>query len=177
MQTPIQEVYPDHQIFMFCGHVAGEDAANLQSGYVIADTPQYAIANMKGFGFSILAISSLAEIRETIAILELIAERNSGVEPFEYLDLHHEKPVMYSDDNVFTFVGRYQNNDSPYSKVGFVIAPSAEFATEHLLTQQFTVHSIISLADLRKEETRLRLIAMGEPDVDDYNWLNMKLAA
>ncbi len=160
---------------MYCGHIVGDDASNLQSGYVVADTPQYAIENMLGYGFSISAISSLAEIRETIAILDLIAERNPAVEPFEYLDLHHEKPAIYMDNNVFTYVGRYLDSDSPYSKVGFVIAPSADFAIKYLCNHKFSVHSITSLEELRTEDARLRLIALGEPDVDDFNLLNFKL--
>lgn len=175
-QSSNQEIYPDHQVFMFCGHIVGDDAANLQSGYVIADTPQYAIENMMGYGFSISAISSLAEIRETMVILELIEERNPEVEPFEYLDLHPEKLARHPDDNVFTFVGRFKNNGL-YSKVGFASAASAEDVTKHLQSQQFSVDSITSLADLRKEEARLRLIAFGRPDIDDYNHLNLKLVS
>lgn len=161
---------------MYCGHIIGDCETNLQSGYVVADTPQLVIENMLGFGFSISAISSLAEIGETIAILGLIAEQNPAVEPFEYLNFHTERPEIYAADQVFTFVGRDENS-GPYSKVGFVIAPNAELVTERLRSSRFNVQSITSLADLREEEARLRLIAQGEPDVDDYNCLNMKLAS
>lgn len=176
MQELTADIHPDHQVFMYCGHTIGDDETQLQSGYVVADTPQYAIESMLGYGFSIAAISSLAEIRETMAILDLIAERNPAVEPFEYLDLQTNKLVTCPDSQAFTFVGRYQDG-GPYSKVGFVLAPSAELVTEHLSSMHFTVQSITSLADLREQEQRLCLIAKGDPDVDDYNWINLKLAS
>lgn len=172
MQT--QETYPDHQVFTFCGHVVDEDIFDLKSGFVIADTPQVAITSMREFGFSIMAISSLAEVRETIAILELIAMRNPEVEPCEYLNLCHEDLPLYPDENVLTYVGRYENG-SPYSKMGFVIAPSAAFVSEYLHSHSFTVHSATSLAELRGAEHELRQIASGHPDVDDCSYLNLKL--
>lgn len=174
MQT--QDTYSDCQVFTFCGHIADDDVLNLKSGYIIADTPQYAIESMRGFGFSITAISSLAEVRETIAILELIAERNPAVEPFEYLDLCPESLPKHPDDKVFTFVGKY-TDDSPYMKMGFVISPSIEIVSEYLLSHKFTVHSCTSLADLREEEHQLRQIALGDPEVDDCSYLNLKLAS
>ena len=173
MQT---QEYPDHQVFTFCGHIVDEDVLNLKSGYVVADTPQNAIESMQGFGFSITAISSLAEVKETIAILELIAERNPAVEPYEYLDLYPESLPQYPDDKVLTFVGRY-DNDSPYSKMGFVIAPSVDFVSEYLRSHQFTVHSTTSLADLREAAHELLQIALGHPSVDDCSYINLKLAS
>lgn len=142
--TQTQMPHPDHHVFMYCGYIVGDDESNLQSGYVVADTPQFAIDNMLGFGFSISAISSLAEIRETIAILDLIAEQNPAVEPFEYLNFHTERLAAYAADQVFTFMGRAENS-GPYSKVGFVIAPSAGLVTERLRSQSFHVQSITSL--------------------------------
>ena len=53
---------------MYCGHIIGDCETNLQSGYVVAYTPQLVIENMLGFGFSISAISSLAEIGRTPAL-------------------------------------------------------------------------------------------------------------
>lgn len=169
------EMYPVHQVFTFCGHVV-DDTCNLKSGYVIADTPQVVITSMQEFGFYVMAISSLAEVRETIAILELIAERNPAVEPYEYLDLYSESTPQYPDDKVFTFVGR-SDNDSPYSKMGFAIAPSAECVSEYLHSHNFTVHSATSLADLREAEHELQQIALGRPDVDDCSCLNLKLVS
>lgn len=168
--------YPDHQVFTFCGHIADEDALNLKSGYVVADTPQNAIESMQGFGFLVTAISSLAEVKETIAILELIAERNPAVEPYEYLDLYPETLPKYPDDKVFTFVGRY-DDDSPYSKMGFAIGPSVDFVSEFLRSHQFNVHSTTSLADLRDAARELLQIALGHPSVDDCSYINLKLAS
>jgi len=175
MQTQ-ETAYPDHQVFTFCGHIVDEDALDLKSGYVVADSPQNAIESMQGFGFSITAISSLAEVRETIAILELIGERNPAVEPYEYLDLYPESLPSYPDDKVFTFVGRY-NNDSPYSKMGFAIASSSDFVSEYLHSHQFTVQSTTSLADLRGAAHELQQIALGHPGVDDCSYLNLKLSS
>lgn len=174
MQT--QAAYPDHQVFTFCGHIADDDAINLKSGYVVADTPQNAIESMHEFGFSITAISSLAEVKETIAILELIAEKNPEVEPYEYLDLYPENLPSYPADKVFTFIGRY-NNDSPYSKMGFAIAPNSDFISEYLHSHQFAVHSTTSLADLRDAAHELQQIALGQPEVDDCSYLNLKLSS
>lgn len=173
MQT---QEYPDHQVFTFCGHIVDEDVLNLKSGYVVADSPQNAIESMQGFGFLITAISSLAEVRETIAILELIAERNPAVEPCEYLDLYPESLPQYPDDKVFTFVGWY-DNDSPYSKMGFAIAPSVAFVSEYLRSHRFTVHSITSLADLREAAHELLQIALGHPGVNDCSYINLKQAS
>lgn len=171
-----QVKYPDHQVFTFCGHAVDDYSPNLKSGYVIAETPQVVIKSMQEFGFSVMAISSLAEVRETISILDLIAERNSAVGPSEYLNLCPESIPQYPDDKVFTFVGQ-SYNDSPYSKMGFAIAPSAKFVSEYLHSHNFTVHSTTSLSDLREAEHELRQIALGHPDVDDCSCLNLKLTS
>lgn len=173
MQT---QEHPDHQVFAFCGHIVDEDVLDLKSGFVVADTPQNAIESMHGFGFLITAISSLAEVKETIAILELIAERNPAVEPYEYLDIYPESHPPYPDDKVFTFIGRC-DDDSPYLKMGFAVAPSADFVSEHLRAHQFSVHSATSLANLREAAHELAQIAQGHPSVDDCSYINLKLTS
>jgi hypothetical protein len=171
MQT--QEMYPAHQVFTFCGHISDDDALSLKSGYVVADSPQFAITSMQEYGFSITAISSLAEIRETISIMQLIAERNPEVEESEFLDLLPEKMSRYSDGKVFTYVGRH--DDSANLKMGFVIAPDTEYVTMFLHSHHFTVHSITSLEDLRIAESELKQLADGDLDCDDCGCLNLKL--
>jgi len=169
-----QGVYTEDQVFMFCGHVDGHDILNLKSGYVVADTPQNAIQGMQEFGFSITAISSLAEVRSTIQILEMIAERHPDVEQSEYLDLYPGTPDRYPEDKVFTFVGSYLSNQVVL-KMGFVIASGIDFATEYLRSHQFEIHSATSLQELRAVEQYLQLIALGDSDEDDCGYVNLKL--
>lgn len=167
-------VHPEHHVFTFCGHVADEEAINLKSGYAVAVSPQIAIQSMQEFGFTITAISSLSEIRETLAILELIASRSPEVEPNEFLDLYPENLGSYPDDKVFTFIGRYEDSTSPYSKMGFAVAPSCESMTTYLQSHQFAVQSFTSLADLRAAANELQLIALGTPGIDDCGYVNLK---
>ena len=175
MQT--QSSFSASQVFTFCGHIADDDVLNLKSGYVVAADPQAAIASMQEYGFSITAISSLSEVRETIGILELIARRDSDVDPSEYIDLASDEiNLPICDQSVFTFVG-YYGSDLHEPKVGFAIATDFILLCDYLQRHQFTVHSVTSLEDLRGAERELEAIATGNPNVDDCNYLNLILSS
>ncbi len=169
--------HPAHQVFTICGHVVNKGAVS-HMGYVIADTPQIAIERMQGYGFSVTAISSLAEVRETIAMMEMIANGNPEIASDEYLNLMEPNPNSPClDANVFSFVGSKSNDDPRCMKMGFVIAQDAPSASAYLQARQFTTHSITSLADLRDVEQQLCQIAHGDPDVDDCSYINLKFAS
>ncbi len=167
-------VYSEHQVFMFCGHVEGHDTINLKSGYIVADNPESAIQEMHDYGFLITAISSLAEVRSTIQILEMIATKHPEVEKSEYLDLYPGNPEKYPEDKVFTFVGSYAGNDVVY-KMGFVVASGIDFATEFLRSHQFEINSYTSLQSLREVEAYLQSISRGDTEDDDCGYINLKL--
>lgn len=166
-----QETYSTSQVFTFCGHIANDDILNLKSGYVVANTPHVAISCMQEYGFSITAISSLAEVKEMIGILELIAERNSTIDPTEFVDLSDGKAPV-ADDAVFTFVG-YYGNDQRVLKVGFALAPDSMHLKQYLHQHQFIVHSITSLCDLRDTDHELESIAIGSKCIDDCSYINL----
>lgn len=168
----MQQAYPDHQVFMFCGHIADDVPEKLKSGYAVADTANIAVAGMHECGFAITAISSLAEVREMLRILQLVSERDPEVDPTEYLDLYPANPPCYPEDKVFTFVGCYESGEQP--QMGFAVAPSAEFVSTYLRSHHFYVHSITSLADLRETEHQLQEIAEGNEAADMSCYINFK---
>lgn len=172
-----QTTFNPSQVFTFCGHIVDEDALNLKSGYVIAADPEAAITSMRGYGFSITAISSLNEVKETIGILQLIAARTPEVDASEYIDLVKDaESLPVRDERVFTFVGHYGAEIGDL-KVGFALATSASLLCDYLEGYQFVIHSVTSLADLRASERELELIAAGSPSIDDCNYLNLMLSS
>ncbi|RQR11291.1 hypothetical protein [Burkholderia stagnalis] len=164
-------MYADTEIFSFSGHVVGDGAASIKSGFVLAASAQAAIDGMREAGFNIQAISSLAEVKQTIGILDLIAEQNPEVDASEYVDVYPGDQKPYPADNVFCFTGHLVDAAGAL-KAGFIVASSVDFVVEYLRGFGFLVQSAQSLSDLRRLGDDLTRIAAGGEDSDDEGLLN-----
>jgi len=92
----MSSTYAENEVFSFCGHLEGELGGELKSGYAVAQSAEEAIRSMRECGFYISAITSLAEVKQTVSILELIAHRHPDIEPTDYVDVY---PAEIQDGN------------------------------------------------------------------------------
>jgi hypothetical protein len=164
-------MYADTEIFAISGHVVGDAAASIKSGFVLAASAQDAIDGMRETGFNVQAISSLAEVKQTIGILDLIAEQNPEVDASEYVDVYPGDQKPYPADNVFCFTGHLVDA-AGVLKAGFIVASSVDFVVEYLRGFGFLVQSAQSLSDLRRLGGELARMAAGDGDTNDEGLLN-----
>lgn len=164
-------MYSDTDVFTFSGHIEGEDPTGIKSGYLLASSAQVGIDAMRETGFVVQAISSLAEIKQTIGILDLIAHQNPEVDASEYVDVYPGGEHPYPADKVFCFTGHLVDA-AGVLKAGFIVASSLEFVAEYLRGFGFLVQSAQSLADLRRLSVELGRVASGDYDESDGCLLN-----
>ncbi len=170
-----EHVHDDQEVFTFCGYIQGDTVAQLKTGFVVAKTPQDAITAMRDCGFIITALSSLAEVRQMIHILDKIAQKDPGVEATEFLDAYPEKATQYPDGSVFCFTGHVVSTEGTL-KTGFIVASDIHFVTDYLHGLGFVVESATSLADLRRVMAEMQLIAREDPDIEHSHFINFKAA-
>lgn len=173
--SSVHQVHEDDHVFAICGHVQGEDPSRLRTGYVVANTPIDAIDGMRGCGFAVTAITSLADVKRTAQILEMIAHQHPAVEPSEFLDVYPLRKTPYPEDSVFCFSGHVVDASGAL-KSGFIVASDVEFVIDYLKGFGFVVESATSLADLRRTMADLKEIALGEGE-DNSHFVNLKEAA
>ncbi|MCM3609228.1 hypothetical protein M4D49_27460 [Cupriavidus pauculus] len=169
-------IYGDEQVFTFCGYVMGDEPSNLLNGYAVADSPTAAIDGMREHGFAITALASLAEVKQTIQILEMIAQKHPEVEPSEFVDVYPRNVTPYPEDAVFCFTGHVVDA-SGVLKSGFIAASNVQFVIDYLRGFGFQVESATSLADLRNTVTELVDIACNDPQGCNSHFINLKDAA
>lgn len=169
-QSPVHE---DHQVFTFCGHIESDDVTKLRTGYVVAESPMKAIGAMRECGFVITAITSLAEVRQTIQILEMIAQQHPEVEASEFLDVYPGSSSPYPEDSVFCFSGHVVDANGSL-KSGFIVASGVQFVIDYLRGLGFVVENATSLVDLRRIMAEMVEIATDGPDVDHSSYVNFK---
>lgn len=173
MMTSVSEVHEDHQVFTFCGHIENDDVTKIRTGYVIAETTMSAINAMRECGFVITAITSLAEVRQTIQILEMIAHQHPEVERSEFLDVYPGSSSPYPEESVFCFSGHVVDASGAL-KSGFIVASGVQFVIDYLQGFGFVVESATSLADLRQTMAEMIQIAIDGPGVDHSCYVNFK---
>lgn len=167
-------VHEDNQVFTFSGYVDGGDNAIFNTGYVVAESPLMAIEAMRECGFIITAITSLAEVKQTIRILEMIALQHPEVERSEFLVAYsNNSNNEYPEDNVFCFTGHVVDASGSL-KSGFIVASDVQFVIDYLHGFGFVVESAMSLLDLRRVMSEMLLIANEDQSIDHSHFINFK---
>lgn len=169
-------VYPENQVFSFCGHIEDRPSSEVKSGYVVADTAELAIASMRDYGFVVSAITSLSEVKQTVSILELIAQQHPAVEPSEFVDVYPAQIRPYPEESVFCFTGHVVDKFGAL-KAGFIVASDVEFVINYLQGLGFIVESATSLGDLRQVMADMLKIAADDHSFDHSCVVNVKAAA
>lgn len=172
----IDRVHEDDQVFTYCGRVEGNEPSKLLTGYAVASSAVEAISGMREFGFVITAITSLAEVKQTIQILEMIAHNHPEVEASEFLDVYPRSVTPYPEDSVFCFSGHVVDVNGTL-KSGFIVASSVQFVVDYLQGLGFVVESATSLADLRQTMSEMAEIASDQSEEFNSHFVNLKLAA
>ena len=175
-QAESGKAHADHEVFSFCGHIEGSSVADLRSGYVVAITPAAAIESMRACGFTIKAVSSLAEVKQMIDILEKIATQHPEVEASEFIDALDQPVSQYAEENVFCFSGHVVS-PSGSLKSGFMVASDIQFVTDFLHGLGFVVESASSLTDLRRVMGEMMEVAGGNDNFPETHFVNFKVLA
>lgn len=156
-------------VYVFSGHVHGQASTSLARGYALAPDPQSVIDTMHRAGFTVIALLSLDELREMIAMMGTIEEGDP--EAVDQGDLivsdamagerqpSGRLPFPLGEERVFTFTGRPRPNTSLWT--GFVVAHSPEDVRRYLATFGFRAEAVASLRDLRELERTLDDVAQG----------------
>ncbi|TAL63644.1 MAG: hypothetical protein EPN79_15940 [Burkholderiaceae bacterium] len=155
----------DHQVFTFTGHVEADDRADpsLSRGYALANDPASVIATMRDYGFEVTAMSSLADLRETMMLLNAIRRRDPEIEQdSEYLKTDGMAAFhgIYPPTSVFTFMGKARSSTT--LSAGFIVAESDEALVACLGAYQYTVVAFSSLQDLEHITAELHAVACGQ---------------
>ena len=140
----MSSTYAENEVFSFCGHLEGELGGELKSGYAVAQSAEEAIRSMRECGFYISAITSLAEVKQTVSILELIAHRHPDIEPTDYVDVYPAEIQPYPESNVFCFTGHVVDAFGAL-KAGFIVASDVDFVVTYLKGLDFAVEFATSL--------------------------------
>jgi len=172
----VEYLFPAHEVFSYSGYAVGDSSADLRAGFAVGEDAHAVIDGMKGHGFNITAITSLAEAREAQHILELIAGRDPQVEASEYVDTCPDAVAPIAEDRVFSFCGQVVDGHGGLHS-GFIIASSANFVVSYLQSLGFVVEATVSFSDLRRTIAELEHIQRtGEPE-DDTSFVNFHEAA
>ena len=168
--------YAESEVFSFCGHLEGELDSELKSGYAVAQSAEDAIRSMRECGFCISAITSLAEVKQTVSILELIAHRHPDIEPTDYVDVYPAEIRPYPESNEFCFTGHVVDAFGAL-KAGFIVASDVDFVVSYLKGLGFVVESATSLEQLRQAMADMMAIAADDASFDHSCVVNFKSAA
>lgn len=118
----------------------------------------------------------LAEVKQTVSILELIAHRHPDIEPTDYVDVYPAEIRPYPESNVFCFTGHVVDAFGAL-KAGFIVASDVDFVVSYLKGLGFVVESATSLEQLRQAMADMMAIAADDASFDHSCVVNFKSAA
>ncbi|MDH0740982.1 hypothetical protein [Stenotrophomonas maltophilia] len=171
----MQPVHPDNHVFTVAGRVAG--LGDQKGAYVIATSPEELVARFRDWDFEVTSIASLADVRQSVEILEAIASCSAEVGAEEYLDLLPVEPGQRrQSSNVFTFVGQYLGGGlGPEAGVlaGFGTAADASALSGYLRSVGFDVLSVMSHSEALDLQAEMRLVAC-DALADEAHLVNLK---
>lgn len=166
-------VHQAGEVFSFAGYLSDSSREDLVTGYAVAEGPQGLLAGAAKTGLTVVALTSLAELDETIGVLEAIASRHPQVDPAEVVDVYPAEVTSYPADSVFCFTGHIVDARGQL-KSGFIVASDVNFLVDYLHGLGFVVESAASLSDLKRTRDQLTKIALGTYDAGDFDLLDLK---
>lgn len=168
-------VHADHEVFTISGRVEG--LSDDKGTFVIAESADDVSKTFAGWGFTITAMASLADVNQSLVILEALASRNPDVGPEEYVDLLPDPPGVVArrdERHVFTFVGQSESaRQSGALQAGFAVAPDRDFLVDYLRSMGFETYSTMSYVEARDLHACMQRIACDQED-DEASFVNLK---
>lgn len=168
-------VHSDHEVFTISGHVDG--LSGDKGTFVVAESANDVATAFAGWGFTITAMSSLADVNQSLVILEALAARSPEVGPEEYVDLLPDgagESGRREERHVFTFVGQSESaRQSGNLQAGFAVAPDREFLVDYLRSMGFETYSTLSYVEARDLHDCMQRIACDQED-DEASFVNLK---
>jgi len=139
---------------------------------VVAESPAEIIQAFASWGFTVTSIASLPDVDRQLEVLEALLRHDPEVGEEDYLNLLPQpEAAPRRPEIVFTFIGQAQpqGQEGGGFYAGWAVAPSREELNHFLQDMGFTVHGLMSLADVRDlREQMARVAAEEEPDETCY---------
>lgn len=167
-------VHADHEVFTISGRVAGGGGGD-KGTFVVAASANEVTTAFASWGFEITSMASLADVRQSLEILEALAARDPRISADEFLDLLPAAGVApRPPGQVFAFVGQTEQGRARDTlQAGFANAPDREFLTDYLKTMGFDAYSVMSCIEARELQSHMQRIACDQDD-DASHLVNFK---